>query len=307
MSETPEVSVVMSVYNGAEKLAETLQSILTQEGVDFELIVVDDGSTDGSGRILDEHAARDRRVRVVHQDNAGMTRALIAGCRLARAELIARQDAGDRSRPSRLRLQQQLIETDPEIVLVTCHSQHIAPEGEPLYVATALPGDEIRRSLLHDGVDSIRGLTAHGSAMFRRDAYLRAGGYRPEFRFAQDLDLWIRLAKLGRIAVVPEVLFEVRFEPGAISGINRPQQVESARIAIALRDAPQEREAELLQQASSITRKGRATSVDEASAFYFVASCLRDANDIRWRRYAWRALRLNPLHLRAWVRLLTNR
>jgi len=307
MSAIPEVSVVMSVYNGAETLVETLQSVLTQEDVDFELIVVDDGSTDDSGRIVDECAARDRRVVVVHQENAGLTRALIAGCRLARAELIARQDAGDRSRPGRLRLQRTLIESDPEIVLVTCHSQHIAPEGEPLYVATALPGDEIRRSLLHDGVDSIRGLTAHGSAMFRREAYLCAGGYRAQFRFAQDLDLWIRLAKLGTIAVVPEVLFEVRFEPKAISGINRLEQLESARIAIALRDAPPGKEAELLEEAAHITRRRRATSGDEANALYFVASCLRRAHDSRWRRYAWRAVRRNPLHLRAWARLLTNR
>lgn len=297
----------MSVYNGGQTLAETLDSVLNQEDVDLELIVVDDGSTDDSGRILDRRAMQDPRVVVLHQENAGLTRALVAGCRLARAELIARQDAGDRSHPSRLRLQREAMASDPQIVLVTCHSQHIAPEGELLYIARAPSGDQIRRSLLHDDIGSIRGLTAHGSAMFRRDAYIRAGGYRPQFRFGQDLDLWIRLAKLGKIAVVPEVLFDVRFEPSAISGINRPEQIESARIAIALRDSPPEEEGGLLEQAASIKRGRRSLPSDEANAFYFVASCLRTLHDSRWRRYAWRAIRRNPLHWRSWAKLLTSR
>jgi glycosyltransferase involved in cell wall biosynthesis len=306
MSGTPEVSVVMSVYNGAETLAATLDSVLTQEGVDFELIAVDDGSTDASGGILDEYAQRDARVIVIHQPNAGLTRALIAGCRAARAPLIARQDAGDRSRPDRLRKQRELMGTDPEIVLVTCHSQHLAPGGEPLYVATARPGEEIRRSLLRDDAATIRGLTAHGSAMFRRDAYFAAGEYRPQFRFGQDMDLWIRLAALGQIGVVPEILFEVQFEPRAISGVNRPEQLESLALAVALRDTPADTAA-LLERAARIGSVRRAaTPRDEANALYFIASCLRRERNAHWRRYAWQAVRLNPLHFRAWGRLLTN-
>jgi hypothetical protein len=270
-------------------------------------VLVDDGSTDATGRIADDYAARDSRIRVIHQANTGLTRALIAGCRAARATLIARQDCGDRSRPERLRKQCDVLAREADVVLVTCHSQHIAPEGEPLYIAEALPGDQIRKRLLTDGVDSIRGLTAHGSAMFRRDAYFEAGEYRAQFRFAQDLDLWIRLARLGRIAVVPEVLFEVRFEPRAISGVNRAEQIESARISIAMRDAAPDEQEALLARAAAIARTRRITSHDEAQGLYFVASCLRAAHDPRWRGYAWRAVRRNPLHLRAWGRLLTSR
>jgi len=86
----------MSVYNGGTALAATLDSVLAQEGVAFEFIVVDDGSTDGSGALLDDHAQRDERLRVIHQDNRGLTRALIRGCAAARGPFIARQDAGDR-------------------------------------------------------------------------------------------------------------------------------------------------------------------------------------------------------------------
>ena len=85
----------MSVYNGASNLAATMDSILSQEGVEFEFIVVNDGSTDATGEILDDYARRDNRVRVIHQENTGLTRALIRGCAAASGEFIARQDAGD--------------------------------------------------------------------------------------------------------------------------------------------------------------------------------------------------------------------
>ena len=98
----PEVSVVMSAFNDAVTLPAALESILSQQGVELEFIVVDDGSTDGSAAILDEAARKDARLKVVHRPNAGLTRALIAGCALASAPWIARQDADDVSQPGRL-------------------------------------------------------------------------------------------------------------------------------------------------------------------------------------------------------------
>ena len=302
MSERPEISLVMSVYNGAATLRDTLDSIRAQRDVDFEIIVVDDGSTDGTAQILDE--AND--IHVIHQENQGLTRSLITGCRAARAPVIARHDCGDRSRPDRLRRQLDLLRSASDIVLVSCSTQYVGPEGEPLYVVSS-NGDEARSSLLHDGVDSIRGLTHHGTAMFRRDVYFDAGEYRPQFRFAQDLDLWVRMAQRGRIAFVDEVLYEARFEPNAISGLQREKQIESARIALALRDAPPDEHAALLQRASEIVPSRAANAKSSADGFYFLATALRKAGDARWRGYAWRAVRLNPLHLRAWGRLLTNR
>src|SRR6187455_3363395 len=102
MTTTPLVSVVMSVYNGAKCLRDSVQSVLAQEGVDFEFIIVDDGSTDASGSLLSEFAESDSRVRVIHQHNRGLTRALIQGCAAARGPFIARQDCGDLSLPGRL-------------------------------------------------------------------------------------------------------------------------------------------------------------------------------------------------------------
>jgi len=281
------VSVVMPVHNGAAGLAATLDSILTQSLSDFELIAVDDGSTDETPALLAQAAGRDPRVRVLRQENAGITRALIRGCAEARAELIARHDCGDRSRPERLERQCALFD-DADVVLAACFVRTVAPGGECLYVTEA-DGDAVRRSLLEDDVDRVRALPHHGTAMFRRAAYDAAGGYRPQFYFAQDVDLWIRMARHGRIAIVPEVLYEATVATGAISSRNRAEQFESARLSIAIRDGGNEQA--LLARAAEIRpRGGRAGAVGDARALYFIASCLRRNGDRAWRRYARAAL-----------------
>src|SRR5207244_4026561 len=105
----------MSVHNGATDLAATLDSILSQTFTDFELVAIDDGSTDATLPILDAYAQRDPRVRVITQQNSGLTRALIAGCATARGRYVARHDAGDLSHPRRLEVQQAMFAADPEV------------------------------------------------------------------------------------------------------------------------------------------------------------------------------------------------
>src|ERR1700750_1417633 len=102
MSNNPDISVVMSVYNGASQLGTTIDSVLNQEGASFEFVIVNDGSTDEVPQILETYARRDARVKVINQENQGITRGLIAGCAAAKGTYIARQDAGDISMPGRL-------------------------------------------------------------------------------------------------------------------------------------------------------------------------------------------------------------
>ena len=225
----PEISVVMAVYNGSEFLAETLQSILNQEECDLEFIVVNDGSTDASAHMLDDWAARESRMRVVHQENAGLTRALIRGCAEARGEFVARQDVGDVSLRGRLSRQAQRLSNDHACVAVTCHSEFVGPRGEFL-LKKEIGEQELNETLVNPDPEVLAGPSHHGSMMMRRSDYEAVGGYRKAFYFAQDLDLWTRLIERGRFGVVPELLYRARLEAGSISGRQAEEQRRLCRI-----------------------------------------------------------------------------
>src|SRR5437867_8481589 len=183
---TAKISVVLPVYNGAPHLAETIESVLGQSESDFELIAVDDGSTDATADILGAYASRDGRVRVIRQDNAGLTRALIRGCQAPQAPLIARQDCGDISRPERFRRMLTLFSERPTCVVAAGECEFVGPEKERLYTTTHATKD-LREALLHARIDRVVSLPAGAGAVMRAEAYRKAGGYRPEFYFAQDL------------------------------------------------------------------------------------------------------------------------
>lgn len=294
-----KLSVVLSVYNGADDVARTLDSILAQTERDFELIVVDDGSTDATPSILADYAARDSRIRVIAQDNQGLTRALIRGCAAAQTPILARHDCGDVSLPQRFEKQLAAL-SDPGVILASCWVRSVGPEGEPLFIAQG-DGEAIENSLRDDDVHHIRSIPHHGTAMFRRADYESAGGYRDAFRFAQDLDLWMRLVRAGRVVVIPEVLYEAKFSVTSISASRRKEQVTLATIAIAHRDGGPD---SLLDRAREVGQGSAPASKNEAPALYFIASCLRRNGDMRYKRYARAAIRRNPLHLRAWLLLL---
>ena len=208
MSETPaptspRISVVMSVYNGEWHLAEAIDSILGQTMSDFELIVIDDGSTDGTPRILEEYAARDDRVRVVrNESNLGLTLSLNRGLGLARGEYFARQDADDISRPQRLALQVQLLDANPHLGAIGTGFQRIDDDGIPLGEPTKVSADHevLRASLL-----MINPLP-HCSLVARRTLVQELGGYDEELPYAQDYDLWWRAGRGALLGAVPDAL-----------------------------------------------------------------------------------------------------
>jgi len=292
-----KLSVVMAVYNGSPALAATLDSILAQTERDFELVAIDDGSTDATPSILADYASRDARVRVIAQANAGLTRALIRGCAEARAEVIARHDCGDRSHPERFARQLALLAT---ATVVSCATRFVDVDGDLLYISRG-DGDEIRRSLLGDDAAHIHALPHHGSAMFRRDAYSRAGGYRAEFRVAQDLDLWIRMAQNGEtFAIADEVLYDATVDARSISGTARASQVALTEIAVALRDGRGSLAAAAAVAPSPASARG------EAAALYFIGKCLLQQRNRKGLRYLRAAIRRDPWHWKAWMTLAAN-
>jgi glycosyltransferase involved in cell wall biosynthesis len=309
MSTDPQVSVVMSVYNGASHLAATLDSILSQEGIELEFIVVNDGSSDETGQILNDYARRDSRMRVINQENTGLTRALIRGCDAARGEFIARQDAGDVSLVSRLKRQVDLFRQYQDCVLVSCWTDMIGPQGEFLYTRRGTGAAIYPINILSPltGGALIDGPTSHPSVMFRARQYFQCGGYRSEFYYAQDWDLWYRLASLGSFCTLQKTLCVCQLTLGSISGSWRREQerfAELSRNAMLMRqkgmsDEPVLREAQ--QFLSSL--KTRVTRLDKAAANYFIGKCLLDNRNKAAIGYFMSAIKENPLHLKAWISL----
>jgi len=301
---TPRVSVVMGVYNGAESVRTSVESVLAQ-AADVEVIVVDDGSRDATGEVLAGLAAADPRVRALRQENAGLTRALIRGCAEARGEYIARIDCGDRYLPGKIEKQLRLAAGHPQASIISCATRFVGPGEETLYESVA-PAEGATERLRTLDPDQVRGPSSHGSALFPRALYEKVGGYRPQFYFAQDLDLWTRLIEIGTHVPTEEVLYEVAFGPGSISGLHRERQLECARAildAARLRRAGQN-EAPALAVASTIRPGAKSAPPNPAGAYYFIGSCLRQRGDPRAQQYFFKALRAKPLHLMAALRVL---
>jgi glycosyltransferase involved in cell wall biosynthesis len=298
------ISVVMGVYNAAATLAATLDSILDQAEGDFECIVVDDGSTDATPAILAEYAGRDPRIRVIRQANAGLTRALIAGCAAARGTYIARHDAGDLSDPRRFALQKRALDEDPAVVFVSSATQYTGPELEPLYVSRAGSSESISIVDFSDPRIVVDGPTHHGSVMFRRDSYERSGGYRAAFFYGQDWDLWYRLAEIGRFRAIDDVLYTARIMPESISGAARLQQEQLADLSRAALEARHRGQSEtaILERAAAIGRAPRRGLGRRGKGLYFIGEALRRNGDRRARAYLRRSIVAWPFSVRAWVR-----
>jgi glycosyltransferase involved in cell wall biosynthesis len=309
MSAVPDVSVVMCVYNGAATLRDTLQSVLSQHGVDLELIVVDDGSTDRTGTLLNDCARDDARMRVLRQDNSGLTVGLIRGCEIARGRYIARQDAGDYSLDGRLRIQRQALDSDPSLSFVSCWTEVCGPEMEFLSYSKgtgrAVPPAHIISTTAKHGV--IDGPSCHGSVMFRRDRYVEAGGYRREFYFGQDWDLWYRLGKVGKFQMIEQILFRICVTPDSLSGRYRTKQREISKLshAMLLRRERGESEGDLLRLARAIhpARNAPMTDAMKAAGLYFIGEQLRRNGDLRAEAYLRDAIKICPTMLKAWIRL----
>ena len=201
------VSVIIPVYNAARYLTAAIDSVLSQSYRDLEIIAVDDGSTDASGTILADYAARDSRIRVITRRNTGIVGALNDGIAAADGDLIARMDADDISLPQRLERQAAYLTDHPECVAVGTDVLYTDPEGAPLI--------QHHPSEHHDAiVDQLLGgnggALIHPTIMARSRSIEAAGCYRARYQWIEDLDLYLRLSELGRLANLPEVHLHYR-------------------------------------------------------------------------------------------------
>jgi glycosyltransferase involved in cell wall biosynthesis len=218
----------MPCYNAAITLPEALASLSGQTFPNFEVVAVDDGSTDATPQILQEWAASDRRLHVVSRQHAGLIAGLNVGLEMCKAPYVARMDADDWSHPERLSRQVAYLEAHPEVSVVSCLVAGF-PEGQVrqgfhIYIDwlnSLLSNEDIRREMF------IESPLPHPSVVFRRQDIMQVGGYQDR-GWAEDYDLWLRLYLAGvRFAKLPEILLGWREHPERLTRTNGRYSLEN--------------------------------------------------------------------------------
>ncbi|HDX9579327.1 TPA: glycosyltransferase [Bacillus pseudomycoides] len=210
-------SVVMSVYNGEEYLTESIDSILNQTYLDFEFIIVNDGSTDQTRHILD--GVDDNRVRIYHlEKNYGLSYGLNFGISMAKGEWIVRQDADDISLPQRIEKQASFIQSNPGLIGVSSFIRCISAKAPiPSHLLRDIEGtNQIRTRQQMMEHRFLAPPFIHGSVTFSKEAFTQIGGYNVRYAICQDHDLWIRMLETGDIHKLEEVMYEYRVNPESL-------------------------------------------------------------------------------------------
>jgi len=287
----PLVSVILCVYNGGPYLPEAIESTRAQTESDFELLIVDNGSTDETPNVLHEYAKRDRRIRIQRCERVNVATARNLILRDARGEFMAVMDADDISEPDRFAAEIAFLREHPDHVAVGSSLLIIDPESDALSVSPRPERHEeiLESMLLGDGV------LPHPSAMVRMDAVRRIGGYREHFDSSEDLDLWLRLTEIGKLANLPQPLLRYRQHFQSETSARRITQLEFARLAVhdACRRMGRTPSEQLLGSCRkcSVTRTLRQWSRMAFRAGY---------HETAWKHIR-RALRRSPLSLATWA------
>jgi glycosyltransferase involved in cell wall biosynthesis len=228
-SYRPRVSILIAVRNCITYLESTMGSIFNQSLSDWELVIIDDCSDDGTSDLVQAYASADARVRVQRMNQQiGQTKALAEGLKGCSAEFVARIDGDDEMMPQRLERQLDFFDSRFGTVLLGSDVEIIDELGRPYAVHHVPSGDAtLRRSLLQTNP------FFHPAVMFRREAAVRVGGYNHRYSLAQDYALWLRLAQEGEIANLPEVLTRYRIRSASASrALHRRQTAEFLRIQV---------------------------------------------------------------------------
>ncbi|WP_300039410.1 glycosyltransferase [uncultured Roseobacter sp.] len=229
MSDAPRLSVLIPACNAERWLRPALDSVLAQSFTGFELLVHDDGSTDGTLAILQDYAARDARLRVTSEPNKGIVRTLNGLLAAARGDLVARMDADDICLPERFAKQVAFLDAHPRVGVLGSFVDGIDADDRPL-MSFSPPTD-------HAGLEAFHLQTGgpglwHPAVMMRAEPLRSAGGYREDYPYCEDYDLWLRLGEVTELANLAEVLVQYRLHLQSLSVVKRDQQITSARGAL---------------------------------------------------------------------------
>jgi GT2 family glycosyltransferase len=221
VSEYMKISVLLPVYNAGLPLRLAIESILGQELKEFEFLIIDDASTDSSAEIIREYARNDSRVHATyHTSNQGLARTLNEGLHLASGDLVVRMDQDDESLPHRLWVQHLYMKTHPEVVVAGSYFFRMGIKRQKdRLIRLPTAHAEIVETFKHENC------ICHPSVIMRRQSILGLGGYRAQFRNAEDYDLWLRVSRTYQLANIPVPLVRYRYSMAGMSLTRKWEQL----------------------------------------------------------------------------------
>lgn len=214
----PKISVIMPNYNGEKYLVEAIESILNQTYRDFEFIIIDDGSTDNSVKIIKKYAQKDKRIKLLtNKKNLGLIKSLNKGLKIAKGKYIARMDSDDISLPKRLDIQFNFLEGNKNIFLLGTSFEFIDSEGGKLFNKINNYNSDIILKKMKE-----KSMVHHPTVMFRNE---KSVYYREKAIYCEDRDLWLRLLRKGKkMRVIPDILLKYRIRKESICNSKNSQQ-----------------------------------------------------------------------------------
>ena len=206
-----KITVLMPAYNAEKYISAAIQSVLDQSYTDFELIIVNDGSTDDTEKLI--RSFNDHRIILINQENGGVSHALNTGLQKARGKYIARFDSDDICYTDRLAVQVAFMENNPGYILAGSDVDYITEEGEFIYHhhCFAYTNEEVNDKFYFYCP------FIHSSVIYKRKEVLDAGGYNTMAHTFEDYFLWVHLLAKGKMANLPRSLIKVRLNPGSVT------------------------------------------------------------------------------------------
>jgi len=208
----PAISVLMSAYNAEKYISESIESILNQTFNDFEFIIINDGSTDNTEKIIKSY--NDKRIKYISQENIGVSKSLNRGLKIATGKYIAKLDADDVSYPERLEEQFKFMENNPTYVVCGCYADVIDESGNYIYVYNNIPSydEDIRKTM------NYKNCFIHSSTFYRREIALSIGGYyEPIRQYFEDYMFFYQILKEGKGYNIKKPLIKYRIAPDSIT------------------------------------------------------------------------------------------
>lgn len=293
------VSVLMTVYNGQDYLADAVGSILGQTFTDFEFVIVDDGSTDDSLRILRDFEKRDPRIRLFERPHGGIVPAANFGLRQCRGEFLARMDSDDVALPHRFEVQVRMLGQHPEVVVLGGAYDLIDAAGRFLRRQWPPADDASLQELSLNGQTPI----CQPLAMIRRTAMDQVGEYDRVVETAEDNDMWLRLGEVGQLMCIPEVLLKYRQHANSVSEVKALAQAQ--RIRIGCEKAYRRRKLDRVFSPPPAWRPS-----GEQSRYQFLCQygwwAFRHAQRSTAIVYGLKAVQKQPLNRQGWSLLMTS-